>query len=132
MSTDVAGRSKHCPPVALWRVDVLNFLQLIDRKRVAKHKSVVSVGPTGFEPAISTPPVLEQVIKGTVNCGTKHDAREALHQWLHLIAQSEQRDANQILIELLIDSLEPQTIERLLHRLQRCADAIAESSSQRK
>ncbi len=77
-------------------------------------RRLIQVGPTGFEPAVSTPPVLMHSNKYAVNHRVKLDAGEPLHQWLHQTLGSIEREALESLGHSLLRALGEERCRHLL------------------
>ena len=72
---------------------------------------------TRFELATSTSRTKQPSDGNAVKRRTKRDNRERLHQCLHQIAELVERDGPETLVELLVDSLDSEALERLVDAL---------------
>ncbi len=75
------------------------------------------IGPAGFEPTTSTTPTNKRSFETPAKHWAKCDDAERLHQCLHQIAELVERDGLETLAEVLVDSLEPDSLERLANAI---------------
>ena len=79
----------------------------------------IRVGPAGFEPTTSTTPTNKRGFENPAKHWAKCDDAERLHQCLHQIAELIERDGLETLAEVLVDSLEPDSLEWLANAISR-------------
>ncbi|GAB5517224.1 hypothetical protein [Rhodopirellula baltica] len=53
-----------------------------------------------------------------MNTGSDHDDAERLHHWLHLIAESSERDVMSVLVDAITETFGADAMDRLLPALE--------------
>ncbi|QDV60935.1 hypothetical protein [Crateriforma conspicua] len=71
----------------------------------------------------STMPLCESLNENHVKAGTKQDATDRLHQWLHQIAESDERTVAAVLVDAVAELFGRDGTERLLAELEHQAEA---------
>ena len=92
------------------------------RKNPWNHKEIQGfslIGPAGFEPTTSTTPRKESADSHPRKTWVKRDSCEPLHQILHQISKLVEHGRLETLAEVLVDSLEPDSLERLANAISR-------------
>ncbi|MDV6031350.1 MAG: hypothetical protein F9B45_14865 [Phycisphaera sp. RhM] len=63
-------------------------------------------------------------MENAVNCGANRDDAERLHHWLHLIAESDERDIASVLVAAVAESLGGDAVGRFVDAVQEQAEAV--------
>jgi len=76
------------------------------------------MGDTELESVTSTMSTSKRSVIHQPNCGSRHDAAERLHQWLHQIEGWDKRDLAWLIVESAVEAFGDDGVERLMNLIR--------------